>query len=59
MLAKAFFPCVSPKNVERALRELVTECTFCPRADDALSQAKNYANHEAKDAKLDKSTLFF
>ena len=59
MLTKAFFPCVSPKNVECALRELVTEDTLCPRADDALLQAKNYANHKAKDEKLNESTWFF
>ena len=51
MLTKAFLPRVSPKNVECTLRELVTEGTLCPRADDALLQAKNDAIHEAKDEK--------
>ena len=59
MLTKAFLPRVSPKNVECALRELFTEDTLCPRADDALLQAKNDANHKGKDEKLDKSTWFF
>ena len=59
MLTKAFFPRVSPKNVECALRELVTEYTCCPRADGALLQAKNYANHNGKAEQLDKSTWFF
>ena len=58
MLTKALLPRVSPKNVECALRELVTEYTLCPRADDAPLQAKNYANHKGKAGKLDKSTWF-
>ena len=59
MLTKAFLPRVSPKNVECTLRELVTEDTLCPRADDALLQAKNDAIHEAKDEKPRKNTWFF
>ena len=59
MLAKAFLPRVSPKNVKCTLREFVTEDTLCPRADDALLQAKNDANHTGKGEKLDKNTLFF
>ena len=51
MLTKAFLPRVSPKNVECALRELVTEYTLCPRADGVLLQAKNYANHMGKGVK--------
>ena len=59
MLTKAFLPRVSPKNVECTLCEFVTEDTLCPRADDALLQAKNDAIHEAKDEKLEKSIWFF
>ena len=58
MLTKAFLPRVSPKNVECALRELVTEYTLCPRADGVLLQAKNYAIYKGNAGKLDKSTCF-